>query len=75
MRAILDLHRPEALRKLAEARKGKRGPNAKLSECAVRDIFYSSGRISETARNFGISHKMVALIKQRKAHVYLTQGL
>ena len=74
-RAILALHRAEALKKLAESKKGKRGPNAKLSEDTVRDIFYSTGRVSETARTFGISHKMVTLIKQRKAHVYLTKGL
>ena len=74
-RAILDLHRADALKKLAESKKGKRGPNAKLSEDTVRDIFYNQESLLKTAHKFGVSKKMVLLIKQRKAHVYLTQGL
>ena len=74
-RAVLNLHRPAALRKLAELKRGKRGPNAKLSEDAVRDIFYNPESLVKTAHKFGVSKKMVLLIKQRKAHVYLTQGL
>jgi hypothetical protein len=74
-RAILDLHRAEALKKLAESKKGKRGPNARLSEDTVRDIFYNQDSLLKTAHKFGVSKKMVLLIKQRKAHVYLTQGL
>jgi hypothetical protein len=74
-RAILDLHRTEALKKLAESKKGKRGPNARLSEDTVRDIFYNQDSLLKTAHKFGVSKKMVLLIKQRKAHVYLTQGL
>lgn len=75
VRALLNLHRPEALKKLAETRRGKRGPNAKLSESTVRDIFYNQESLLKTANKFGVSKKMVLLIKQRKAHVYLTQGL
>jgi predicted GIY-YIG superfamily endonuclease len=74
-RAILAFHRPIALKKLAESRKGKRGPNAKLTENTVRDIFYNQESLLKTANKFGVSKKMVLLIKQRKAHVYLTQGL
>lgn len=71
----LALHRESALKKLAGLRKGKRGPNAKLSEEAVRDIFYNQESLLKTASKFGVSKKMVLLIKQRRAHVYLTQGL
>jgi group I intron endonuclease len=74
-RAILNFYRPVALKKLAEAKKGKRGSHAQLSEDAVRDIFYNQESLVKTAHKFGISKKMVLLIKQRKAHVYLTQGL
>jgi group I intron endonuclease len=72
---ILDAHRVEALKKLAESKRGKRGPNAKLSEQTVKDIFYSPLSLLKTAEQFGVSKKMVLLIKQRKAHVYLTKGL
>lgn len=71
----LSLHREAALKKLAELKKGKRGPNAKLPEATVRDIFYNQESLLKTADKFGVSKKMVLLIKQRKAHVYLTQGL
>lgn len=74
-RAVLALHRSAALKKLAESRKGKRGPNAKLPEDTVRDIFYNQESLLKTAEKFGVSKKMVSLIKQRRAHVYLTQGL
>jgi hypothetical protein len=59
----------------AKARTGKRGPNAKLSEETVRDIFFHPESLNKTATKFGISKKMVLLIKQRRAHTYLTQGL
>jgi len=65
----------EAVIKAAELRKGKRGPNAKLSEQAVRDIFFYPESLLKTANKFGISKRMVSLIRQRKAHTYLTQGL
>lgn len=71
----LDAHRAEAQKKSAELRKGKRGNNAKLSEDTVRSIFFSQDSLMKTAQKFGVSKKMVLLIKQRKAHVYLTQGL
>lgn len=74
-RAVLALHRSAALKKLSESRKGKRGSNAKLAEDTVRDIFYNQESLLKTAEKFGVSKKMVLLIKQRKAHVYLTQGL
>lgn len=57
------------------ARAGKRAPNAKLSEQIVKDIFHSPLSLAKTAEQYGISKKMVLLIKQRKAHVYLTKEL
>jgi group I intron endonuclease len=71
----LDTHRQAAQSKLAEMRRGKRGLNAKLSEQTVKDIFYSPLSLLKTATQFGVSKKMVLLIKQRKAHVYLTKEL
>ena len=68
-------YRAEAIVKAAEIRKGKRGPNAKLSEQTVRDIFFHPESLLKTAIKFGISKRMVSLIRQRKAHTYLTQGL
>jgi len=65
----------KAIVKAAEIRKGKRGPNAKLSEQTVRDIFFHPESLLKTAIKFGISKRMVSLIRQRKAHTYLTQGL
>lgn len=59
----------------AKARVGKRSSHAKLSEEKVRDIFFHAESLSKTAAKFGISKKMVLLIKQRRAHTYLTQGL
>ena len=68
-------YRAEAIAKSAEVRKGKRGLNAKLSEQTVRDIFFHPESLNKTAAKFGTSKKMVFLIKQRRAHTYLTQGL
>lgn len=62
-------------RRKVEARAGKRAPNAKLSEETVKAIFYSPLSSREIAVLFGIDKKMVLLIKQRKAHVYLTKDL
>ena len=69
------LFRSEALAKLSDMRRGKRGANAKLPEQTVKDIFYSPLSLLKTAEQFGVSKKMVLLIKQRKAHVYLTKEL
>lgn len=71
----LAMHHSDAIKKASEMRAGKRGKNAKLSVEAVKQIFFYGGTLAQTARDFGISKKMVSLIKQRKAHVYLTQGL
>lgn len=71
----LNAYRADGLKKLTEMRKGKRGSNARLPEQTVRDIFYSSLSLLKTAAQFGVSKKMVLLIKQRKAHVYLTKDL
>jgi hypothetical protein len=68
-------YRAEAIVKAANLRRGKRGPNAKLSEQTVRDIFFHNESLAKTAAKFDISRKMVLLIKQRRAHTYLTQGL
>jgi len=73
--ANLTKHHKAAIDASAEMRKGKRGSHAKLSEDAVRDIFFHPESLNKTATKFGISKKMVLLIKQRKAHTYLTQGL
>jgi hypothetical protein len=71
----LTKYRAEAVAKSAAVRKNKRGANAKLSEQTVRDIFFHNESLNKTAAKFGVSKKMVVLIKQRKAHTYLTQGL
>ena len=71
----LTQHRAVAIAKSAEVRKGKRSCTAKLSEQNVRDIFFNAESLAKTALKFGISKKMVLLIKQRRAHTYLTQGL
>lgn len=74
-RQTLDAHRAYAQQLSAELRKGKRGPNAKLSEETVKSIFYSPLSLVKTAAQYGVSKKMVLLIKQRKTHVYLTKDL
>lgn len=56
-------------------RTGKRGANARLSEDTVKKIFYSPLSLNKTAAEFGVSKKMVLLVKQRKAHRYLTEEL
>lgn len=74
-RETLDAHRVNAATRSANLRRGKRGPNAKLSEETVKAIFYSPASLLKTAARYGVSKKMVLLIKQRKTHVYLTQEL
>jgi group I intron endonuclease len=74
-RANLAKHHTAAIEASAEMRKGKRGSHAKISEETVRDIFFNPESLNKTATKFGVSKKMVLLIKQRKAHTYLTQGL
>ena len=73
--ATLAANHAEAVRKSVELRKGKRGLNAKLSEQTVRDIFYNPESLLKTAAKYNVSKKMVLLIKQRRAHVYLTKDL
>jgi group I intron endonuclease len=73
--AILKANHAKAVQKAAEIRRNKRGANAKLSEEKVKEIFYSPLSLLKTAEKHGVSKKMVLLIKQRKAHVYLTKGL
>jgi hypothetical protein len=68
-------YRAEAIASSAKSRTGKRSCTAKLSEQAVRDIFFHQESLAKTAAKFDISRKMVLLIKQRRAHTYLTQGL
>jgi group I intron endonuclease len=72
---VLDKYRGDAIKASREARAGKRGNNAKLPIDKVKEIFYSPLSLSKTAVEHGISKKMVLLIKQRKAHVYLTKDL
>ncbi len=74
-REVLAAHHGAAITKSAELRRGKKGSHGKLSEDVIRGIFFSPESLMKTANNFGVSKKMVLLIKQRKAHTYLTQGL
>lgn len=74
-KANLAKHHESAIIASAELRKGKRGNHAKLPVETVRDIFFNPESLLKTAEKFGVSKKMVLLIKQRKAHTYLTQGL
>lgn len=67
--------RPQAIAAQKLATLGKRGKNAKLSEQTVKNIFYSTESLNKTADRYGVSKKMVLLVKQRKAHVYLTKDL
>jgi len=68
-------HHASAIIAAAKVRKGKRSSHAKLSEETVRNIFFHPESLNKTAIKFGVSKKMVLLIKQRRAHTYLTQGL
>ena len=72
---MLATHHAAAIMASAKARTGKRSSHAKLSETAVRNIFFNPESLLKTAAKFGVSKKMVLLIKQRRAHTYLTQGL
>ena len=74
-RENLAKYRSQAVAASAKSRAGKRSCTAKLSEEAVRNIFFHTDSLSKIAIKFGISKKMVLLIKQRRAHTYLTQGL
>ncbi len=76
-KVILALHqyRSVAMDALRKTITGKRGNHAKLSVDKVKEIFYSPLSLSKTAVEHGISKKMVLLIKQRRAHVYLTKDL
>lgn len=74
-RANLSKYWPQAGQKSAALRRGKRGPNARLSEQTVRDIFFSPTSLNKTAEAYNVSKAMVLRIKQRKAHVYLTKDL
>ena len=71
----LHQYRDAAIAAMRESRIGKRGSHAKLSIAKVKEIFYSPLSLSKTAVEHGISKKMVLLIKQRRAHVYLTKDL
>lgn len=73
--ANLDKYRSQAAEKSASLRRGKRGPNAKLSEETVRDIFFSPLSLNKTAKAYNVSKATVCRIKQQKAHVYLTKDL
>ena len=72
---MLAKHHAAAIMAAAHARTGKRSSHAKLPVETVREIFFYPDSLSKTAAKFGVSKKMVLLIKQRKAHTYLTQGL
>lgn len=74
-RQFLSEQHHAAVAKSAELRRGKRGVNAKLSEQTVKDIFYDTLGSFKAAKKYGISKKMVLLIRKRRTHVYLTKGL
>lgn len=71
----LNLNREKAIIARIAKYEGKRGPNAKLSEENVISIFNSSESLLKTAYKYGVSKKMVLLIKQRKTHKYITERL
>jgi len=71
----LNKHRGNAVKASCKSRVGKRGNHAKLPVDKVKEIFYSPLSLSKTAVEHGISKKMVLLIKQRRAHIYLTKDL
>lgn len=74
-RKTLDNIRAKAIEVRRANWEGKRGANAKLSEETVKNIFYSTESLRKTAERYGVSKKMVLLVKQRKTHKYLTEGL
>lgn len=73
--ATLNAFRTQAHQKLREKVTGKRASHAKIPEAAVEAIYFSSKSLSKTAQEYGVSKKMVLLIKQAKAHRYLTERL
>jgi len=71
----LNKYRSLAHQKYREAVKDKRGANAKLPETTVEAIYFSDKSLLKTAQEYGVSKKMVLLIKQAKVHKYLTGRL
>jgi hypothetical protein len=67
--------RAKAIEAQRAAVTGKRGKNARLSEQTITDIFFSPESLNKTAMKYGVSKKMVLLVKQRKTHTYLTKDL
>lgn len=73
--ATLSAFRAHAHQKLRENLRGKRASHAKIPESTVEAIYFSSSSLLKTAQEYGVSKKMVLLIKQAKAHRYLTERL
>jgi hypothetical protein len=71
----LNKHRKLAQEKFRESIKGKRSSRATLSDDTVTAIFFSEKSLLRTAEEYGISKKMVLLIKQAKTYRYLTERL
>jgi group I intron endonuclease len=65
--------RDEALKKSADLRRGKRAAHAKMDYDTVRGVFYEPMSLVKTAEKYGISKKMVLLVRQQKVYTYWTK--
>ena len=74
-RSILNIHRAKAVASRIENVRLKGRSNSKLRENEVRDIFLGKESLNKTAMVYGISKKMVLLIRQRKSYRHFTQEL
>lgn len=73
LRQVLDANRAVAVAKSAELSRGQRAKHAKLDFDTVKDIFYADGSLNSVAKQYGLSKKMVMLIRQQKTYVYWTK--
>lgn len=73
LRQVLDANRAAAVARSAELSRGRRAKHAKLDFDTVKDIFYADGSLNSVAKQYGLSKKMVILIRQQKTYVYWTK--
>ena len=66
-------NRDAAIKKSADMSRGKRAKHAKLDLDRVKEIFFADGSLNSVAKQYGLSKKMVMLIRQQKAYVYWTK--
>ena len=71
--ATLDKFRHISIKKAVEKTKGNRSPHAKMDYDTVKGIFYEPMSLLKTAEKYGISKKMVLLVRQQKAYTYWTK--